>query len=110
MNSKDQSTTIVSFKTLQPSCVIEKSLVLVVFDDGSNLKMTSNSRENCEGNVVLYFGGSFKGLDNLQKLAEKKIIAILISSTKGILTQELSDSEAETFKNTLKCLSNALTK
>ena len=87
-----------------------KSLIVVVFDDGSDLKMTSNSRENCEGNVVLYFGGPFKGLDNLQILAEKKINTILIPSTKGVISQELSDSEAETFKNTLRCLSNALTK
>lgn len=108
MNSKDNTTTIVSMKTIETNCIIEKTKIAVVFSDGSSSQITSNGSYNCEGRSTLYFGGSFGSNENLQQLTTKDIDTLMLATEIGVISYKFTDKEAKVIKNTLSCLSNAL--
>lgn len=108
MNTKDNTTTIVSIKTIETNCIIEKTKIAIIFSDGSSSQITSNGSYNCEGRTTLYFGGLFGGNENLQQLATKDINTIMIATETGVISYKFSNHEAEIVKNTLNCLSNHL--
>lgn len=108
MNTKDNTTTIFSIKTIDINCIYDKTKIAIVFSDGSSSQITSNGSYNCEGRTTLYFGGVFGGKENLQQLASKDINTIMIATETGIVSYEFNENEAQIIKNTLNCLSNSL--
>ncbi len=66
--------------------------------------MNSNGEFNCEGEVVVYFGGVYGKLDALNNLLLKKIKAIRVDTRKSFVERDFTDAQATLLLNQLRCL------
>lgn len=86
------------------SCIDDKARMYILFTDGSRTTLTNSIKFNCENRFARIW---FNRKDpQIAELLSKRIEAIRVETYKGSVTEEMTPEQADTFAETLRCVTN----
>jgi len=87
-------------------CIDDTNKMNILFRDGTRLELINNTKFNCDGNFVLYFGGVFGKKKELEQLKTKEIETMRVRTSKSYVEEDFTPENSKTFMKTLECLAN----
>ncbi len=89
-------------------CIKDENIITFQFEDGESLSLDNDAMYNCENKFMLYFGGSFKKKEELQKLTSKKLANIKIETQDGFVHGAFTNEQSTTFLDAVQCLMKSI--
>jgi len=86
------------------SCIDDDAKALVLFTDGSRLELENDSKFNCDGSWVAYFGGSFGKKKEQRALSEKEIDAMRVWTHDGFVERTFTEEQRADLRQSFACL------
>jgi len=85
-------------------CIDQGQKANILFRDGTRLELHSDSKFNCEGEFVIYFGGVFGKSEEYDLLSSKEIETLRVWTSKGFVEQDFTPDNSKRLMKTLDCL------
>lgn len=86
-------------------CVAERSIINILFTDGSRLELFNDGKFNCKGKATVYFGGSFGKKKELNELKSKSIQSMRVWTSDSYVEKDFTVDNQTEFKSVINCLS-----
>lgn len=86
------------------SCIDDKAKMYILFTDGSRTVLANSIKFNCDNRFARIWLN--RKDPQISELLEKRIDAIRVETYKGSVTEEMKPGQADTFVETLKCVTN----
>ena len=86
-------------------CIEQSAKINVQFTDSTQEDFYSDSRPNCEGDVIVYFGVRSNMDKVYEDLHTKPLKLIRINTAKGFAAKEIDHTNAVLLNNQLRCIS-----
>jgi len=87
------------------SCIDKGDYVKILFTDGTRMELRSDAEFNCKGTASVYLGKGWGRKAEMKTLSEKNIATLRVFTNDGYSEQDFTSEQAETFRQTLMCLS-----
>jgi hypothetical protein len=87
------------------SCIDDDNEIIVLFKDGTKLKMYADNKFNCKSEFTLYFKGGFGKISQLEELRSKEIETIRVYTSSSVAQVDLTKEQSIEFMETIKCIS-----
>jgi hypothetical protein len=97
-------TIILGITVVGGGCIDKETSVIVLFDDDSKLTLKASNDFNCDGKATVYLRGLYEKQEALSDLANKKIKAMRVKTSKSFVEQDFKPNEASLLMSQLNCL------